>query len=96
MVDKEKSLLGERLLRVLSAYVELKNRIYKIHREVADLKKRADELGAGLMPKMFPLTDAEKILDEKLETLRVNVESISRQLPHVSFCTGSLALSGLH
>uniref|UniRef100_A0A0R3RIJ6 MMS1_N domain-containing protein n=1 Tax=Elaeophora elaphi TaxID=1147741 RepID=A0A0R3RIJ6_9BILA len=83
-INNNKSTCTERLLRVLSAYVDLRNRIYKIQRAVAQLKKRSDELGSGLVPKMFPLTDSEKALKDKLDTLRVEVDGITRQLPHLA------------
>ncbi|VDK81742.1 unnamed protein product [Onchocerca ochengi] len=83
-LNNKKSTCTERLLRVLSVYVDLRNRIYKIQRAVAQLKKRSDELGSGLVPKMFPLTDPEKVLKDKLETLRVEVDGITRQLPYLA------------
>lgn len=41
------------------------------------------QFGSGLVPKMFPLTYSEKALKDKLETLRVEVDGITRQLPYV-------------
>ncbi|VDN85254.1 unnamed protein product [Brugia pahangi] len=99
-IINNKSVCTERLLRLLSTYVDLKNRIYKIQATVAQLKKRSDEvcfvskdwnagsaeiLGSGLAPKMFPLTDSEKAMNDKLETLRIDVDGIMRQIPYVSF-----------
>ncbi|VDO38691.1 unnamed protein product [Onchocerca flexuosa] len=43
-VNNHKSMCTERLLRVLSVYIDLRNRIYKIQRAVAQLKKRSDEV----------------------------------------------------
>ncbi|VDK80577.1 unnamed protein product [Litomosoides sigmodontis] len=83
-INNNKSTCTERLLRVLSAYVDLRNRIYKIQKAVAQLKKRSDELGLGLVPKMFPLTDSEKALKDKLEALHVEVDGITRQLPYLA------------
>ncbi|KAM3719764.1 Protein npp-24 [Dirofilaria immitis] len=83
-INNNKSACMERLLRVLSTYVDLRNNIYKIQRTVAQLKKQSDELGSGLVPKMFPLTDPEKNLKDKLETIRVKVDCITRQLPHLA------------
>ncbi|KAL3994007.1 hypothetical protein ACH3XW_19960 [Acanthocheilonema viteae] len=83
-INNNKSACAERLLRILSAYVDLRNRIYKIQRTVAQLKKRSDELGSDLVPKMFPLTDTEKVLKDKLETLHVEVDGIARQLPYLA------------
>uniref|UniRef100_A0A915PK52 DNA helicase n=1 Tax=Setaria digitata TaxID=48799 RepID=A0A915PK52_9BILA len=83
-INNNKSTCTERLLRVLSAYVDVKNRIYKIQRAVAQLKKRSDELGLGLIPRMFPLTDSEKALKDRLETLHVEVDGIIRQLPYLA------------
>ncbi|EJW75043.1 hypothetical protein WUBG_14049, partial [Wuchereria bancrofti] len=84
-MNNNKSVCTERLLRLLSTYVDLKNRIYKIQATVAQLKKRSDELGSGLAPKMFPLTDSEKAMIDKLETLRIDVDGIMRQIPYASF-----------
>ncbi|CAG9530935.1 unnamed protein product [Cercopithifilaria johnstoni] len=83
-VNNNKSTCTERLLRVLSAYVDLRNQIYKIQRTVAQLKKRSDEIGSGLVQKMFPLTDPEKALKDKLETLRIKVDGVTRQLPYLA------------
>lgn len=83
-ISNNKSVCTERLLRLLSTYVDLKNRIYKIQATVAQLKKRSDELGSGLAPKMFPLTDSEKAMNDKLETLRIDVDGIMRQIPYLA------------
>ncbi|KAK6103630.1 hypothetical protein QQG55_13240 [Brugia pahangi] len=83
-IINNKSVCTERLLRLLSTYVDLKNRIYKIQATVAQLKKRSDELGSGLAPKMFPLTDSEKAMNDKLETLRIDVDGIMRQIPYLA------------
>ncbi|EJD75050.1 hypothetical protein LOAG_17733 [Loa loa] len=83
-VNNNKSMCTERLLRILSTYVDLRNRIYKIQRTVAQLKKRSEELGSGLVHKMFPLTESEKAMKDKLETLRIEVDGTTRQLPYLA------------
>lgn len=44
----EKSRCVERLLRVLSAFVDMKNRIHNIRKTVADLQKRSERVRCGI------------------------------------------------
>ncbi|VDN02572.1 unnamed protein product [Thelazia callipaeda] len=78
-----KSIYREQLLQLMAGYVDLKNRVFKIRKVVFQLKQRNNEAKFHLLPKMFPVTDTEKILKDKLQTMLVETHGVAQQIPNL-------------
>uniref|UniRef100_A0A0N5ASH4 CPSF_A domain-containing protein n=1 Tax=Syphacia muris TaxID=451379 RepID=A0A0N5ASH4_9BILA len=75
---------NQRLLEVVSDFSLLKNRIYSVREAVNKGKCMIDQICGSFSARMFPLTEAEILMQKELEEMQLSIDGILKQIPILS------------